>query len=473
MGVNELTELTIHKASSLLAKRVISSSELVDAILDRILETEDTVHAYALLLADSARGAAKKVDTELASGCWRGPLHGIPIGIKDVCHIMGVPTKAGSRVIRGYVPSYDATVVRRLREAGAVIVGKTVTHEFAYGLNFPPTRNPWRTECHPGGSSAGSGVAVAVRSSFGAIGTDTSGSIRNPAAINGVVGLKPTYGRVSRYGVIPLSPSLDHVGPLARTVEDCALILQAIAGFDPLDVGSVDCSVPEYTKDLGFGVHGVRLGIERDYFFSENVIGDVKDAVNTAVRDFEQLGAVLIEVKMPELAFMPPVGLTFQLVEAAEYHRHLLSNRGYAYEPATRLMLELGQLVPATLYVSAIRARALLGNVMKGLFRKHHLEALITPTLPTPGVPIKELSVALFERNGKTSLGKYIQNTVPANVTGQPAISVPCGFSKDGLPIGLQLIGRPFEESTLFRIAHAYESLHHWHARRPEPQAKT
>lgn len=472
MGVTELTELTIREASSLLAKRAISASELVEATLDRIRETEDSVHAYVIVLADSARKTAKEVDSELASGFWRGPLHGIPIGVKDVCHMMGIPTEAGSRVMSGYVPSFDATVVRRLREAGAVIVGKTVTHEFAYGLNFPPTRNPWRIEYHPGGSSAGSGVAVAVRSAFGAIGTDTSGSIRNPAAINGVAGLKPTYGRVSRYGVIPLSPSLDHVGPLARTVEDCALILQVIAGFDPLDVGSIDCSVPEYTKDLGSGVHGIRLGIERDYFFSENVAGDVREAVDRAIHDFERLGAVIVEVKMPELAFMSPVGLTFQLVEAAEYHRPLLSDHGSAYEPGTRLMLELGQLVPATQYVAAVRARTTLGNVMKELFRVHHLEALITPTLPTPGVPIEELSVALFERSEKTSLGKYIQNTVPANITGQPAISVPCGFSADGLPIGLQLIGRPYEESTLFRIAHAYESLHKWHAQRPEPGQK-
>jgi aspartyl-tRNA(Asn)/glutamyl-tRNA(Gln) amidotransferase subunit A len=245
-----------------------------------------------------------------------------------------------------------------------------------------------------------------------------------------------------------------------------------IAGFDPLDVGSIDCSVPEYTSDIGSGVRGVRLGIERDYFFSENVAGDVREAVDGAIHDFEQLGAVVVEVKMPELAFTSPVGLTFQLVEAAEYHRHLLSDRGSAYEPGTRLMLELGQLVSATQYVTAQRARTALRNMMKALFRAHHLEALIAPTLPTPGVPIEEVSVALFERTEKTSLGKYIQNTVPANITGQPSISVPCGFSKDGLPIGLQLIGRPYEESTLFRIAHAYESLHQWYARRPEPQAK-
>ena len=224
--------------------------------------------AYARVLADSARDTAASVDRDLAQGRWRGPLHGVPIAVKDICFTAGVPTEAGSRVRAGFVPDYDATIVGLLKAAGAVVIGKSETHEFAYGVNTPPTRTPWDLECYPGGSSTGSGVAVSVRSAFGGIGTDTGGSIRVPASINGIVGLKPTFGRVSRYGVEALATSLDHVGPMTRTVEDCAILLQAIAGYDPRDSGSVAEPVPDYRAELESGVEGLTVGVERDYFFT-------------------------------------------------------------------------------------------------------------------------------------------------------------------------------------------------------------
>ncbi|TMD33466.1 MAG: amidase, partial [Chloroflexi bacterium] len=230
--MSELWSLTLRQASDGLVQRMFSAVELLDATLERLRATEPAVHAYVRLMEDSARDQAARADREIAGRRWRGPLHGIPVGVKDLCYTAGTATGAGSKVMEGFVPEHDATVVTRLKEGGAVIVGKTVTHEFAYGQDIPPTRNPWNTECYPGGSSAGSGVAVAVGSAFAAVGTDTGGSIRVPASVNGVVGLKPTYGRVSRYGVFPMSPTLDTVGPLTRTAEDCALMLGVMAGYD-------------------------------------------------------------------------------------------------------------------------------------------------------------------------------------------------------------------------------------------------
>src|SRR5215217_6925959 len=271
MGLSDITALTMSEAGRLVHKKTVSAAELVEATLGKVEETEPTVHAYAAVLADSARKAATLADREMARGHWRGPLHGIPVAVKDLCYTKDAPTEAGSKVLAGYVPPYDATVVTRLYEAGAIILGKTVTHEFAWGVNVPPTRNPWRLTCYPGGSSAGSGVAVSVRSAFGAIGTDTGGSIRIPAAVNGIVGLKPTFGRVSRYGVVPLGTSLDHVGPLTRTVEDNAIMLRAIAGYDAADGGSIDEPVIDYRSDLATGVQGLVIGVEREHFFYEGV----------------------------------------------------------------------------------------------------------------------------------------------------------------------------------------------------------
>ena len=283
--MTDLWRLTLREAGDRLAARELSAVDLLDATLERLHETEPTVHAYITLMEDSARQEAKAADAELKRGAWRGPLHGIPVGVKDLLLTEGVKTQAGSKVMEGYVPDHDSTIVARLKEGGAVIVGKTVTHEFAYGQDIPITRNPWRTDCYPGGSSAGSGVSVAVGSAFAAIGTDTGGSIRVPASVNGVVGLKPTNGRVSGYGVIPMSPTLDNAGPMARTAEDCALMLGVIAGYDPQDSGSVDEPVPDYTAGLERGVEGLRLGLDREYFFSRRVMPDVRAAWLARIRD--------------------------------------------------------------------------------------------------------------------------------------------------------------------------------------------
>ena len=386
----------------------------------------------------------------------------IPIAVKDNMYTKGIPTEAGSKVLAGFVPDYDATCVHRLQEAGAILIGKTVCHEFAYGVNEPFTRNPYDLACYPGGSSAGSGVSVAVRSSFGSLGSDTGGSIRIPASMVGIVGLKPTYGRVSGYGVVPLAWSLDHVGPLARTVEDCALMLQVIAGYDPLDPVSIDAPVPNYCAELEDGVKEKRIGVERSYFFYDGVIDDVRRVVDGAIAEYARQGAEIVDVNVPELEHTVETLLTIMLSEASAFHRQMLRHHGSEYDPATRKLLELGEFVPATHYITAQRVRAAFRAVVAKQFQSCRLDAMLWPTIPLPTVPLAELGLERRDKAGETPMQSYIHHTFSANLTGQPAISVPCGVTSAGLPIGFQLIGRPFAESTLFRLAHAYEQAYAW-----------
>jgi aspartyl-tRNA(Asn)/glutamyl-tRNA(Gln) amidotransferase subunit A len=463
--MTDVTDLTIREAGDLLSRRAISSLELTELTLKRAGLTEPVLHAYVRLLEGMARESANRADSELARGIWRGPLHGIPLAVKDIFYLAGAPTEAGSQVLRDFVPPFDATVVDALRQAGAVLVGKTVTHEFAWGANVVPTRNPWCLECFPGGSSAGSGVSVAVGSAFGALGSDTGGSIRIPAVMNGIVGLKPTFGRVSRFGVVPLGSSLDHVGPLSRSVEDCALLLQAIAGYDPQDSGSIDSPVPAYRDELEAGVAGLVIGVERDHFFYPNVSDDVRSAVEAVIIELERQGAQIVTVKMPELDLALLVGITILLAESSMYHRRWLREKPLDYEAGTRILVELGEHVPATHYLTAQRVRAVIRNRMKELFRAHSLHAMISPTIPITTVPVAEME--RMDETGESPRTVILHHSFSANVTGQPALSVPCGFDRDGLPVGFQLLGRPFDESTLFRIARAYERVTEWHSSHP------
>jgi aspartyl-tRNA(Asn)/glutamyl-tRNA(Gln) amidotransferase subunit A len=467
----QLWRLTLRQAADGLAARTFSSVELLDSTLARLDQTEPAVHAYVTLMTDSARHAATAADDELRRGTWRGPLHGIPVGVKDLLYTEGFPTQAGSRVLEGFVPDHDATVVARLKAGGAVIVGKTVTHEFAYGQDVPPTRNPWNTGCYPGGSSAGSGVAVAVGSAFGAIGTDTGGSIRVPASVDGVVGLKPTYGRVSKYGVFPMSPTLDTVGPMTRTAEDNALLLAVIAGHDPRDSGSIDEPVPDYASQLARGIDGMRLGVDRDFFFYSHVVPEVRAAAELAIKQLAQLGAEIIDVKLPELEHAANVGMAVLLTDTSEWHRRLLRGQRDKYVPATRVMLELGEMVLGAQYVHAQRLRAALRQRLKDSFAKYRIDGLVCPTLPNTTMPVDKLSVDLTGE-GETALSTFLHHCFFGNVFGIPALSFPCGFSAQSLPIGLQVYGRPFRESDLFRVAHAYQQVTDWHTRRPEPMRK-
>jgi len=465
-GSTELADLTIAEAARLLRRRGTSSLELVEEMLRRIEETEPLVHAYSLVFSDEARRQAKRIDRDLAHGYWLGPLHGIPVGIKDLMNLKGAPTESGSRVFSGYVPSFDATVVSRMNDAGAIPLGKTVTHEFGYGVNTPPTRNPWNLSCYPGGSSAGSGVAVSVRSAYGALGTDTGGSIRVPASMNNLVGLKPTFGLVSRYGISALSSSLDHAGPITRTVEDCAVMLQAIAGYDSKDTGSIDCGVPDYRAGLKQGVQDMVIGVDREYAFYDGVSPDVRMATEDVLVDFEQQGATIVDVSIPGLDVVSTAVLTILLSEASAIHRDSIRTQAHDYDPATRIMLELGELLPSTHYVMAQQARHAMCDTVKNTFRAYELDALFSPTLPITTVPIEKLGVA--EKTNEAPMQALLHHTPIGNLTGLPALSAPCGFDRTGLPIGYQLLGRPFDEATLFRLARAYEQNHSWERKQPD-----
>lgn len=459
--MSELTDLTLSEVSDMLAKRSISAVELTEANLRAIEKTEPLVHAYANVLADQSLAAARSADKELAAGNRRSPLHGIPIGVKDNIYTKGIVTESGSQVMAGFVPEYDATCVKKLYEAGAIIIGKTHCHEFAYGVNKPPTRTPWDMDCYPGGSSIGSGVAVTSRSSFGALGTDTGGSIRVPASINGIVGLKPTFGRVSNYGVVPVAWSLDNVGPLTRTVKDAAVLLQGIAGYDPNDPNSARQPVTDYTAALEAGVRGLRIGIERDYFFYVGVTDDIRSAVEGVIAEYRQQGAEIVEVSIPELKITQDALFTIVLAEGSTYHRKLIREHGAKYDPATRAVVQLGELIPATHYLAAQQARSLFRNAIKSAFVNLHLDAMLWPTMPLTTVPFDDMNALRKDGLNETPVSSMCHHTFCANLAGQPALSVPCGFS-NGLPFGFQLIGRPFDEATVFRIAYAYEKDHDW-----------
>jgi aspartyl-tRNA(Asn)/glutamyl-tRNA(Gln) amidotransferase subunit A len=467
MALNELADLTIAEASDLLKSREISAQALTEAVLAQIATTEPLVKAYKLVLADEARAAAVLSDRARASGEKLGLLQGIPVAVKDLCNTRGIPTEAGSRALEGNIPAADATVVRRLHAAGAILVGKTVTHEFAVGVNTPPTVNPWDSGYYPGGSSIGSAVSLAVRSCLGAIGTDSGGSIRIPAAINGVVGLKPTFGRVSRSGVFPMSSSLDHVGPMARTVEDCAILLQVIAGADPEDATSAAVDVHDYQMLLRGGVKDLRIGVERGYSFYEGLTDDVRSAVDVTLRELEVLGARIVELDLPELSLAATIGLTILLADTYSVHRRLLGAKGELYDKSTRLFIELGGLVSADQYIQAHKARSILRTRVADAFRSSGLDALVCPTIPIATVRLGQMGSPLPNNPHDMPVVALTHNTYLANVTGQPALSVPCGFSTAGLPIGLQLIGRPFDEGTILRIGREYERLHEWWRRAP------
>jgi aspartyl-tRNA(Asn)/glutamyl-tRNA(Gln) amidotransferase subunit A len=460
-------DLTIDEASELIAKRDCSAAELLEAVLERLTETEPIVRAWASVDEVGARSAAAAADRRLASGQRCGRMHGIPVGLKDVIDTEGWPTEAGSRVLAGHVPAADAVVVAQLRRAGAVILGKTVTYEFAYGQDHPPTRNPWDQSRYPGGSSVGSGVAVAVGSALATLGTDTGGSIRNPAAINGLVGLKPTNGLVSRRGVIPVSPSLDQVGPLTKTVADCAIVLQEIAGRDHADRTTVPIRLPDYRSALERPLASLRIGVDRQAWQQCGVEPCAKEAVDAALVTLERCGAEVVEISMPSLDLALATGLTLFLSEATAWHQELLATRIRDYSPGTRVMLALGALVPGSDYVRAQHVREVVRDEVRTTFERHRLDAIASPTLPGPAVPAAELRTDLTRTGETNDLAGALRLLNWANVCGLPAISVPCGASPEGLPLGLQLTGRPFKEATLLCAASMFEWSTDWHRRRP------
>jgi aspartyl-tRNA(Asn)/glutamyl-tRNA(Gln) amidotransferase subunit A len=456
-------DLTMSETAALYARRELSPIELVEAHLARIAALDPQLDSYLTVTGERARSDAQAAEDRQLRGELRGPLDGMPIAYKDLYATRGVLTTAHSRVLADWVPDDDATAVARLRDAGAVMLGKLAMHEFATGGPAvdgfaPPARNPWNPAHIPGGSSSGSGAALAARLCMGSLGSDTGGSIRGPASLCGIVGLKPTYGRISRYGVVALSWSLDHAGPMTRSVEDCAHMLQCVAGYDPRDPASADVPVGSYTAHLTEPIRGLRLGVPRAAFMDvEGLDPDTRAAVETAFDVFRDLGATLVDVEWPSLGWSAATGL-ISAMEAFAYHAQTLRERPSAFGVLARNRFRLGGLLSSADYLQAQRARAVVCHEAATLMQS--VDALVTPTSIAPASTFESFD-PLAQYHDRPSF------TRPFNLTGQPALSIPCGFSRAGLPIGLQIAGRPFDEATVLRLGHAYESATDWHTRVP------
>jgi len=466
MATDDLCFASIHQLAFALQKGDISPVELTEAYLERTQQVNDKLNAYITVIADRALEEAKEAETEIRQQGPRGILHGIPLAHKDIAATKGVKTTSGSKVLKDYIPDYDATVIKRLRDAGSILLGKLNMNEFATIVPseyFGPTQNPWKLGHSPGGSSSGSGAAVAAGLCAGALGTDTGGSIRIPAALCGIVGLKATHGRVSIYGVTPLAWSLDHIGPLTRTVMDAAIMLQAIAGYDPQDMVSQDVPVGDYTSNLNGDIRGLRLGVPTN-FFSDLTHPEVKTAFSSAVDVLEGLGANIEEVTLPDFT---EAWSTAQIIingEANVWHEPYLANQAEDYGPQVRKFLEQGKSTLATEYIKAQQSKARFRRDM--LTVCNAFDALLTPGALIPATSLEARSVEIEGRDVKL-LPAMVSATSPFNLTGQPALTIPSGFSSSGLPLALQIIGMPFEEVTILRIGHAFESNTSWHIQHP------
>jgi aspartyl-tRNA(Asn)/glutamyl-tRNA(Gln) amidotransferase subunit A len=463
---------TLAEAARRLRAGEVTSVALTEACLRRIEEVDGGLKACVTVMGDAALEQARAADTARAAKRIKSPLHGLPLAIKDLYATKGVRTTAGSGVLADWVPDQDATAVTKLTEAGAIALCKTNTHEFAYGTLTPPTRNPWDASRAPGGSSGGTAAAVAAGEALGGLGTDTGGSIRIPAGFCGVTGLKPTYGLVGRGGVVPLSESYDHAGPIAWTVEDCALLLDAIAGYDPRDPNSMDAPLLDFTAALGDrltpedAARGTRIGIP-DRFFYDPIDDEVAAALEVARQTFARLGAVLVEVTMPPgVDDLLGVYRAVQRPEAYTYHADMgwLAERADKYRPETLANLKLGAEYSAADYIRAQHRRRAFTDAMRAVLRQ--VDVLLTPTLAIPA-PLAEDYDSAFVVRGQPLEGGSLRFTLPFNLTGQPALAIPCGFSAGGLPIGVQLVAAHFNEPTLLRLGHAYQRATDWHTRRP------
>ncbi len=460
-----MTASRIRELSLRLRDGTVTARDLAAAAVTAATTGNDAIGAFVMVEEATVAAAARRADEELAAGLDRGPLHGVPVAVKDIIDVAGWPTRCGSPTYPNTPVAGDAAVVRRLRDAGAVIIGKTTAHELACGVSSPPARNPWNVERVPGGSSGGSGAAVAAGVVPMALGSDTGGSIRIPAAVCGVVGIKPTFGRVSRAGVEPLSWSLDHLGPLAATVEDCAITLGVLAGRDPADPATLDEPVPEYTSHLGRGVDGLRVGVLRGEPFAPMQPG-VSAAFGAAVACLEELGATPVEVTVAELGYAIAAEFAVIAPEAGHYHRRRLRDHAASIDPAIRALLVSGLLLPAAQYVRGLQARKAIAAALRRSFVEHALDVMVTPTLPATAAGVEQEELAYEDRVEPVTIS-YVRTTAPFNLAGLPALSVPCGFDGAGLPVGLQVVGRPLEEHVVFQVAGAYEEATPWHEMRP------
>jgi aspartyl-tRNA(Asn)/glutamyl-tRNA(Gln) amidotransferase subunit A len=472
---DDVLEMSVKALGRAMRNGSISPVELAEVVLQRIEALDEQVRAFVTVTRERALEDARQAERELHAGEDRGPLHGLPLVLKDLVTTRGIRTTASSQVLADHIPDEDAAVAERLTTAGTVLLGKSRTHEFAYGTFTRPTANPWDLARIPGGSSGGSAAALAARMTTLAIGTDTGGSIRIPAAACGVTGLKPTYGLVSTYGIIPLSWSLDHAGPLARSVEDCAIMLDTLVGYDPRDPASLPtqpdklayAAVLQLLSAEGTPLAGLRLGLPEDAYFAV-AEPEISAAVQAALKTLEELGAQVESVRLPdELSELFRAYRGVQMPEATAAHTEAgwWPQRADLYSPTVRSRLEAGGKLPATEYVQAQRLRCAFSEGMRALMQRVH--ALALPTLPIlpPRIDQLDQPVRLGGSDFDVS-SALLRFTFPFNMTGQPALALPCGFSASGLPIGLQLAGRHLDDATLLRIGYVYQQATDWHTRR-------
>lgn len=472
-----LNQLTAHEIINLIRKKKITAYEVMQDIFNQIDRVDNLIRAFLVLNKEEALKQAKEIDIKVKNGEKLPPLAGVAVAIKDIIATQGTETTCGSKILKGFVPPYNATVINKLKDAGAIIIGKTNMDEFAMGSStensaFGPTHNPWDLERVPGGSSGGSSAAVAADETFVALGTDTGGSVRQPASLCGMVGLKPTYGRVSRYGLIAYASSLDQIGPITKDVTDCALLMKVISGHDNMDSTSVNLEVPDYLKSCQEGIKDLKIGVPKEYFI-EGINPEVKDALDKALKIFEKLGAKIEEASLPHTEYSLP---TYYLIATAEASSNLARYDGVQYGYRTEDYKDLSSMYQKTRsegFGSEVKRRIMLGTyaLSTGYYDAYYLKAqkvrtlikedfdkvfskydiLVTPTSPTPAFKLKE--------KVSDSLTMYLSDiyTVPINLAGIPAISLNCGYSKGNLPIGLQIIGKHFSEGTILRAAYNFE----------------
>lgn len=484
----ELYNLTIHELHEKLKKKETTSLELTEAFLKRIDAVDGKIKAYITVTKEDAIKQAKEADKRISSGKDITPLTGVPISVKDIFCTKGILTTCASKILNNFIPPYDATVIKKLKETGAVILGKNNMDEFAMGSStensaFFVTKNPWDTERVPGGSSGGSAASVSAGECAGSIGTDTGGSIRQPASCCGIVGLKPTYGRISRYGMIAFASSLDQAGPLTKDIKDCAIMLNAMAGYDPQDSTSIDAPVPDYTKVLTKDVKGLKIGIPKEYFI-KGLDSDVEKAVKEAIEVLKKQGASVVDVNLPHTDYAIAVYYLVATAEAssnlarydgvkygsrAKDSKNLMDmycktrDEGFGSEVKRRIMLGAYSLSAGyydAYYKKASQVRTLIKRDFEEAFKK--CDVILTPTTPTPAFKIGEKTA--------DPLTMYLSDifTISCNLAGIPGLSLPCGFTKDNLPIGLQILGKPLDEETVLKTAYAYEQATDWHKKRPK-----
>lgn len=445
----------------------LSPVDVVQASLDRITKLDPTLNSFLDVWDESALEEAQAARQAIASGGYLGPLHGIPVGLKDLIDVDGRETTGGSAVLAGNMAEADSSVAARLKAAGAILIGKMNLVEFAFGAtglnaHTGDVKNPWDTERITAGSSSGSAAAVAAGMIPVALGSDTGGSIRMPASLCGIAGLKPTYGRVSRAGVLDLSWSMDHVGPMTRTTEDCGLLMNVLAGYDPNDPASSHQPVPDFTSNLYRGLEGMKIGVPTHYFFDDFVDPEISIAVHNAVELIANNGVEVVEISMPWVSKGRAINLGIIRSEAVSVHENWLADRADKYTPAVRARIQSGYNVAAIDYVRAQRARQWFNHQMAESMKG--VDVLITPSVPIATPTIAECSPAPGKPAGGNELAWF---TGVFDTTGQPSHSIPCGFTENGLPIGMMITGHPFDEMTVLRVSHAYEQLTDWHQRPP------